>query len=77
MSDGLDWRVSASCLSVTPDIFHPEPQGASTAAAMRVCAGCPVRIECLTEHVGEPFGVWGGTTPKQRRRMRRGGRWAA
>jgi WhiB family redox-sensing transcriptional regulator len=41
--------------------------------AERQCAGCPVRTECLELALlgGEDFGIWGGTTPARRRRMRR------
>jgi hypothetical protein len=65
-----DWREAASCLSVTPDLFFPEPQGASALPALRVCAGCDVRNECLTEHMGEVEGIYGGTTPRDRVRLR-------
>ncbi|SCD58072.1 WhiB family transcriptional regulator, redox-sensing transcriptional regulator, partial [Streptomyces sp. SolWspMP-sol7th] len=38
-------------------------------AAKRVCADCPVRVECR-EHAlvqPEPYGVWGGLTAAERR----------
>jgi WhiB family redox-sensing transcriptional regulator len=40
--------------------------------AIRICGRCPVRVECLAfaldQH--EAGGVWGGTTPADRRDMR-------
>ena len=37
-----------------------------------MCAGCPVRAQCL-EHAlahDERFGVWGGTSERERRRLK-------
>lgn len=68
------WMDSALCTQADPDMFFPEGQGASAAEAKRLCALCPVRSECLTyafDH-RERYGVWGGLTDKQRRRLRRG-----
>ena len=41
--------------------------------AKRICAVCPVRIECLEYalEAGEQHGVWGGTSERERRRIRR------
>lgn len=44
------------------DVFY----GPDTAAALEVCAGCPVREVCAASAVREPWGVWGGTTPEMR-----------
>lgn len=43
-----------------------------TRAAIDICATCPVQADCLAYalRTGEDDGIWGGTTPKQRRRMR-------
>jgi len=39
--------------------------------ARRVCQRCPVQSECLQWAIDLPekFGMWGGLTPKQRRRQ--------
>lgn len=73
--DGLleqpEWMASAVCAQTDAELFFPEP-GGTPRAAYRVCAGCPVRKECLDfaiEH-GE-MGVWGGTSDLQRRRLRK------
>ena len=68
------WWHAAACKDIDPDLFHPS-EGQSTAAARAVCATCPVRPECLDWALrnGERFGVWGGTSERERRRMRRPG----
>lgn len=67
-----EWHPDALCREVDPDLFFPD-RGESPAPALRVCAACEVRVECAAEAlaVGEEFGVWGGTTERQRRRYRR------
>lgn len=67
------WMVDALCAQVDPEIFFPEARETNK-AAKRVCAGCPVRTECLeyalsASHV---WGVWGGLSETERRRFRHG-----
>ncbi|MBM3691874.1 MAG: WhiB family transcriptional regulator [Actinobacteria bacterium] len=74
-SDGGDdrrWQERANCLGVDPDLFFPE-RGASTREAKAVCRGCEVRDECLEYALdqGEKFGIWGGLSERERRRVRR------
>jgi WhiB family redox-sensing transcriptional regulator len=72
--DALDrrWQERANCLGVDPDLFFPE-RGASTKEAKGVCGGCEVRLECLEYALrhGEKFGIWGGMSERERRRLRR------
>ena len=72
-----DWRASALCAQVDPEAFFPE-KGSSTVAGKRICNGhrgrppCPVRDECR-EHAlahDERFGVLGGLSERERRRLR-------
>jgi len=44
-----------------PDIWYPFTDS-ELAAAQRICAGCPVREDCLAAALvrSEPDGVWGG-----------------
>lgn len=44
------------------------------AKARELCTGCPVRRDCLTDALrrGESWGVWGGFTAAERKRMRDG-----
>ena len=66
------WHDQANCLGVDPDLFFPE-RGASTREAKEVCRGCVVREECLEYALtnGEKFGIWGGMSERERRRLRR------
>lgn len=66
------WQLLANCLGVDPDLFFPE-RGASTKEAKAVCQGCVVREECLEYAIahGEKFGIWGGLSERERRRIRR------
>lgn len=65
----------ASCAEVAPDVFFPEPgSGVQLGFVRQICEACPVRVTCLEYAVSEriEFGVWGGLTPSERRRVRRG-----
>lgn len=66
------WQDLANCLGVDPDLFFPE-RGASTREAKEVCKGCVVRDDCLEYALanGEKFGIWGGLSERERRRIRR------
>ena len=71
-SDTRGWQDEANCLGVDPDLFFPE-RGASTREAKEVCRGCVVRLDCLEFALvnGEKFGIWGGLSERERRRLRR------
>ena len=71
-SDEPSWHDFANCLGVDPDLFFPE-RGASTREAKEVCRGCVVRDDCLEYALqnGEKFGIWGGMSERERRRIRR------
>lgn len=70
--EGESWQDYGNCLGVDPDLFFPE-RGASTREAKEVCRGCPVKVDCLEFALvnGEKFGIWGGYSERERRRMRR------
>jgi hypothetical protein len=46
-------------------------RGESAGPARQVCAGCPVRQECLEFALchGEVHGIWGGLTERDRRAL--------
>ena len=74
LGDSPWWWFAALCAQTDPELFFPE-KGGSTRAAKRVCAGCPVRAQCL-EHAlahDERYGVWGGTSERERRRLKHAG----
>ncbi|EDY44068.1 WhiB family transcriptional regulator [Streptomyces sp. SPB074] len=69
------WHADAVCRRDEAGLFFApskEPTAARLSredAAKRVCAGCPVQVECR-EHAlvqPEPYGVWGGLTAAERR----------
>ena len=66
------WQAQANCKGVDPDLFFPE-RGASTREAKEVCRGCVVREDCLEYALAnsEKFGIWGGMSERERRRVRR------
>jgi WhiB family redox-sensing transcriptional regulator len=66
------WQGQANCMGVDPELFFPE-RGSSTREAKEVCRGCVVRVECLEFAIanGEKFGIWGGMSERERRRVRR------
>ena len=69
--DDESWRLAALCGETDPEAFFPE-KGGSTRDAKRVCSGCEVRAECLEFALAndERFGIWGGLSERERRRLR-------
>jgi len=68
----VEWQTSARCTAVDPEIFFPE-RGGSSKAARAVCSKCDVREQCLDYALNnkEQFGIWGGTSERERRRLRK------
>jgi WhiB family redox-sensing transcriptional regulator len=62
------WRDRGRCAETDPEAFFPE-KGESTRRAKLVCRGCEVRAECLAYalRTEQRFGVWGGTSDRERR----------
>lgn len=67
----LSWMVDAPC-ATAPDLFFPTV-GQPTNRARAVCESCDAQTRCLAWAVAdEPgFGLWGGTTVKDRAALRR------
>jgi WhiB family transcriptional regulator, redox-sensing transcriptional regulator len=80
---GEEWRASAACRGLDPEIFFPitTTTGASAAtqledqieAAKSICRTCPVQIECLEYALttNQEAGIWGGADEEERRKLRR------
>jgi WhiB family redox-sensing transcriptional regulator len=68
------WQASALCAQTDPEAFFPE-KGGSTREAKSVCRVCEVRQECLEYALAndERFGIWGGLSERERRRLKRFG----
>lgn len=62
---GDRWQDDAACKGHTKRMFVSvfEP------LAVKTCQDCPVRLECQEAGAGEDFGVWGGLTVPERRRV--------
>lgn len=71
------WADRAACRTHPTSTFYAAGTGHSDETmrdAVQICAGCPVREECLQWSIaaGEIYdGIWGGATPRQRRALAR------
>lgn len=69
----MSWRWDALCVQEPEDVqdffFSTDPEDIYYAQC--ICQGCPVSIDCLqfALRVKEGEGIWGGHTPKERRRL--------
>ena len=75
------WQADAACAGIHStdpknDPFFPHATTSSNEAeyvfAKMICAGCPVRNECAEFAIAthQTDGLWGGLSPRQRRRAR-------
>ena len=66
------WYADAACRGMAAEIFFPQ-RGQVTTTAKVVCDSCFVRVECLEASLTSPpekFGIWGGLSERERRRVR-------
>lgn len=75
---GLEWQDKARCAETDPELFFPENgvNGRRVRQARQACWQCEVRAECLAYALSRPGtdGIWGGTTERERRVMRKAAR---
>ena len=66
------WMTKARCREYDPEQFFVRG-AAQSKRAVRVCEHCDVRSVCLQYALenGIEFGIWGGLTERQRRRVAR------
>lgn len=66
------WAVFAACKEEKSMKFFPQNRQEER-EALAICSMCPVVDECLQHALesNERFGVWGGTTERQRRKLSR------
>jgi WhiB family redox-sensing transcriptional regulator len=71
MAGRRNWRAAARCR--TTDAEGLFVTGARQREAREFCRACPVRTECLAHALDQriEFGVWGGTTERERRALLR------
>ena len=73
----MSWRDQAACVGF--DVFfathdHHQPlRGQEQAKAQAICGSCLVQTECLNYALStnQKWGTWAGTTPAERKRLRR------
>jgi WhiB family redox-sensing transcriptional regulator len=76
LHNGVDedrgWQSRSLCAQTDPESFFPE-KGGSTREAKKICLNCEVKAECLTYALAndERFGIWGGLSERERRRLKR------
>lgn len=74
----MSWRSEAKCKGYPTNLFFPDrvtgPDRRNIAIAKEVCASCPVRLDCLQWAMDsrQAYGIWGGYTVRERRRLRAG-----
>jgi WhiB family redox-sensing transcriptional regulator len=65
------WQDEASCRGVDTNLFFPENADVDD-QVLALCENCPVKDECRDYGVVyEEWGIWGGLTASQRRRVRK------
>lgn len=69
--ESREWASMGRCVGRDPDELFVT--GAAQRVAAKVCNGCPVRLQCLSDALDNrvEFGVWGGLTERQRRMLLR------
>lgn len=67
---GIKWRREAACQGLDSEMFY-NPDRFNEGKV--ICDFCPVRISCLAYAltIREQYGVWGGRTPEERRKLAR------
>ena len=68
----LAWQSDSLCAQTDPEAFFPE-KGGSTRDAKKICTSCEVRAQCLEYALenDERFGIWGGLSERERRKLRK------
>ena len=69
------WHALAACRGIGPETFYPSRETTTTHPyrdARKVCETCSVTDECRQAGHAESHGLWGGQSPSERRRVRRG-----
>lgn len=69
--EAREWATMGRCVGRDPDELFVT--GAAQRVAAKVCNGCPVLLQCLSDALDNrvEFGVWGGLTERQRRMLLR------
>jgi WhiB family redox-sensing transcriptional regulator len=65
------WMEDAYCRDAEPESFYSENEQFQRKLVEQYCKKCPVMNQCLEYALAreDRFGVWGGTTGRQRREI--------
>lgn len=68
-----DWRKQAACKNLPTEWWFPDVGGeGGMERAVEICKTCPVKEPCLEWAIAhEDNGIWGATTPLQRKKLRK------
>lgn len=74
--DDTTWMERGVCRDTPPDVFFPgkgQATGPAVTRAKAICAFCPVKVPCLEYalRLNIRHGVWGGTSERERARIRK------
>lgn len=62
------WTEEARCAGMDLDLFFSE-NPKKIESAKKTCVECPVRNQCLYEHIHDEYGVFGGMGRRERRKL--------
>jgi WhiB family transcriptional regulator, redox-sensing transcriptional regulator len=66
------WEHFAQCTIQNLDAMYPDDSNViAVAKAKRICSNCPVKGFCLELGWNEDYGIWGGFTSNERKRLRK------
>jgi len=69
-----NWQTHGACKDHPELTWYPS-HGESQTSQEAICDECPVRVRCLLfaidQNEVDDFGIWGGTSAKQRTKIRR------
>jgi len=75
LDDTLGWQPRAACRGVDPEHFYrnaDERTKRDHEVVQGCCGQCPVHQQCFEYALeNEALGIWAGTTPTMRRKLRR------
>jgi len=75
-ADDDSWIHHAPCRGMETEIFFCETRrrtklyNKETRHALKVCSTCDFKDVCLETFIDEQYGIFGGTTPHERQRIR-------
>lgn len=66
------WMTEANCIGEDPTLFFPQ-RGGDWRTPLTICQPCTVQTPCLEWALdqGEKAGIYGGTSERERRRIRK------